>query len=76
MSAFEELSTILSEEKLAVVCQLFGGTTIYIPPQPMSKHERNRHIVADYQVGMSYKSLAVKYKLCQNTIRRITKEAI
>jgi len=74
MTAFEELSLILSEEKLAVVCEMFGGTSIYIPPNVTSKHQRNLDIIADYSNGLNYKVLARKYHVCENTIRRITKK--
>lgn len=52
--------------------EIFGGSQMYIPKfENLSKEYRDSEIYKDYQSGINYNSLRIKYNLSEKTIRAI-----
>lgn len=57
--------------------EIFDGSQIYIPKfENLSKEYRNSEIYKDYQSGVNYSSLRIKYNLSEKTIRTIVNSKI
>lgn len=67
------LSAEIGLENVKVLCEMLGGSTLYIPKLDIfDRHKRNLSILSDYKKGLSYNKLARKYNLSTVTIRKIT----
>jgi Mor family transcriptional regulator len=67
---FEQLKSILGNEKAVRVVEFFAGSTIYIPKLAQTM-ENYRRIRQEYKDGANYRELSVKYGYTETHIRRI-----
>ena len=68
----KELSSLIGINNIVILCNTFGGTTLYIPKADIFNRQiRNINIVNDYKKGYTYNNLARKYNLTVVMIRNI-----
>lgn len=70
----QEICDLIGIEAYKKLSEYFGGTDIYIAkPKGMRKNLRDQKIISEF-TGSNTKGLAVKWGLCESTIRKITAE--
>lgn len=68
---FDELMEYMGFEGVYALSQKFGGTTLYIPrPRKLFKDKLDELIRQEFDGG-NYSKLALKYELCDKSIRNI-----
>ena len=66
------LCDIIGLENIKVLCEVYGGSSLYIPKSDMFvRHRRNLNIYEDYKKGSTYKTLSRKFNLSTVSIRNI-----
>jgi Mor family transcriptional regulator len=74
--AWAEMARIIGIERLLALCEVFGGTTIYIPKKErVLQHARNEAIRREFDY-QNYRQLASKYGLSERRIRQIVAESL
>jgi len=69
-----EMARIIGVERLLALCEVFGGTTIYIPKKKrILQQVRNKAIKREFN-SQNYRQLASKYGLSERRIRQIVAE--
>ncbi|WP_027625541.1 Mor transcription activator family protein [Clostridium lundense] len=62
---------IIGIDNLCKIAEKLGGTTIYIPKyDTLFKTIRNEKIKKEFN-GYNYQDLAIKYNICERTVRNI-----
>jgi Mor family transcriptional regulator len=70
-----EMARIIGIERLLALCEVFGGTTIYIPKKErILQHARNEAIRHEFEC-QNYRQLAAKYGLSERRIRQIVAQS-
>lgn len=68
----QTLITMLGKEKLLVLCDEFGGASLYIPKkETVLRTIRNEAIIRDYKAGFNLNRLRKKYKISETQVRAI-----
>jgi Mor family transcriptional regulator len=68
---YDEYARILGIENLYELTKALGGTTVYIPKvDSLFRTIREKKIREEFN-GYNYQELAIKYRLCERTIRYI-----
>lgn len=71
---FEELVEHIELENFISLCDMFGGTLVYIPSiKSLEKTQRNKKIVSEFN-GANYKELSRKYKISEPYLRKLINE--
>ena len=74
--AWAEMARIIGIERLLALCEVFGGTTIYIPKKErILQQTRNKAIRREFDC-QNYRQLASKYGLSERRIRQIVAESL
>jgi Mor family transcriptional regulator len=70
-----EMARIIGIERLLALCEVFGGTTIYIPKKKrIVQQARDKAIRREFDC-LNYRQLASKYGLSERRIRQIIAES-
>lgn len=71
---FEDLVESIDIDNFISLCELMGGTLVYIPSiKSLEKVQRNKEIVGAFN-GANYKELSRKYKMSEPYIRKLINE--
>lgn len=71
---FNMIFNIIGYNSLCILVEKYGGSSIYIPTKKrLFGNCFARQIQAEFDGG-NYRELAVKYNLCERTIRNITRK--
>ena len=71
---FEELVEHIELKNFISLCDMFGGTLVYIPSiKSLEKTQRNKKIVSEFNGG-NYKELSRKYKISEPYLRKLINE--
>jgi len=74
MPPFDSIINIIGFNSLCVLTEQFGGSSIYIPTKKrLFANCIARQIKKEFNGG-NYRQLAIKYNLCERTIRNITRK--
>ncbi len=66
-----DLARIIGIDRLLTLCEIFGGTSVYVPrKERILLKARNEEIKREF-VGNNYGGLAAKYGLTERRIRQI-----
>ncbi len=69
---FKTLVEIVGDDLAIKILENLGGVTVYIPKlKTFAKEKRNKKIFDDYSAGLSCKKIALKYKLTEDSVRKI-----
>lgn len=69
--AYKDIAEIIGAKSLLKLAQEYGGTMIYIPKfDSLTRIIRDKKIKQDFNGG-NYKELALRYNLCESSIRNI-----
>lgn len=72
---FKALVEIVGESKAEIIIDTFGGSYIYIPmKKTLSKEDRDIQIYNDFLSGLSFRKIALKYNVSENTARKIIRD--
>lgn len=82
-----DVSKLAEDQKDIVECigiesyykltQYYGGSQIYIArPTAIDKQKRNKMIIEEFNKGVGYRQLAIKYNLTETWVRMIVAENI
>ena len=70
-----DLTKIVGVKRFLTLCEVFGGTTVYIPKKKRVLQQiRNRQIEREFE-GHNYRMLAEKYGLSERRVRQIINRA-
>lgn len=68
---YKDVAEIIGAKSLLKLAQEYGGTMIYIPKfDSLTRMIRDKKIKQDFNGG-NYKELALRYNLCESSIRNI-----
>lgn len=71
----QTLIAMLGKEKLLVLCDEFGGASLYVPKkETVLRTIRNEAIIKEFKTGSSLNKLRKKYKMSETQIRAIVFE--
>lgn len=73
---FQELAEDIGISNFIKLCNLLGGTLVYIPSlKTLEKNSRNESILKEFN-GANYKELSRKYRISEPYIRKLIKQNI
>lgn len=68
----EQLKNEIGEGAVEKICNIYGGTTIYIPKiRGLLREEQNEEIKQAHRQGSTCIELAKKYDVSERTIRKV-----
>lgn len=68
----KELVKCIGIESYYKLTQQYGGSSVYIArPAIIDRQERNRMIINEFEKGLSYREIAVKYGLTAFWVKQI-----
>lgn len=74
LQSIQDLREFLPTDAIYLLIKNYGGCSLYLPKfDQLEKLERNEHIVAEYNSGVSIRVLSRKFHLTERQIRSIIK---